>query len=670
MTAKSFPVEVQPDFLERQAKSRPLPALAEFIWNALDADADTVRVFIESTELGMTKIIVSDNGHGIPHEDAPDLFTKLGGSWKKRGGLTKTKQRMLHGYEGRGRFKAFALGRVVDWHVTYQHHEGSYQTYDISMLENNIREVRITDEKEVFADSSGVEVVISELHRNYPSLESEDTIQDLSEIFALYLQDYRDIGIIYQSVKLDPTSAIATKRACPLSDLNDEGESYPVRLEIIEWKTVSKRALYLCNEQGFPFSQVSTRFHIGQFQFSAYLKSPFIAQLHEENQLELAEMNPLLVDTIAEARETIKDYFRGRASESIHTVVEEWKAEHVYPYEGEAETPVEQVERQVFDIVAVSVNDYLPDFASSPPKNKAFHLRILRQAIENSPEELQLILNEVLDLPKRKQEELAQLLQEVSLTAVISASKLVADRLKFITGLETLLFNADLKKHIKERSQLHRILAQNTWIFGEEFNLSVDDRSLTEVLRKHKGLIGEDTIIDRPVKHPSQKRGIVDLMLSRAIRRHRHNELEHLIIELKAPKVVIGSKEIVQTEQYAIAVATDERFRSIPTRWTFWVLSDDMDVYAQHRIVDDQGIISSKDDITIGIKTWSQIIEENKARLQFFQEKLEHQVDQGTALKYLQEKHQELLTNVITDDVIERFSEGPASQLLDDIADS
>jgi hypothetical protein len=39
-----------------------------------------------------------------------------------------------------------------------------------------------------------------------------------------------------------------------------------------------------------------------------------------------------------------------------------------------------------------------------------------------------------------------------------------------------------------------------------------------------------------------------------------------------------------------------------------------------------------------------------QARLQFFQEKLEHQVDQGTALSYLQEKYEAFLTGVITEE--------------------
>ena len=40
---------------------------------------------------------------------------------------------MLHGFEGRGRFKVFALGRVADWKVTHQMPEDCLQTYDISI---------------------------------------------------------------------------------------------------------------------------------------------------------------------------------------------------------------------------------------------------------------------------------------------------------------------------------------------------------------------------------------------------------------------------------------------------------------------------------------------------------------------------------------------------------
>ena len=392
---------------------------------------------------------------------------------------------------------------------------------------------------------------------------------------------------------------------------------------------------------------MTTRFHIGEFHFTAYLKSSFITKLHGDAQLDLAEMNPFLNTCVEEARETVKAYFRDRAAERARTVVEEWKAENIYPYEGEAASPLEDVERKVFDILAVTASDYMPDFVNTPPKKKAFDLRMLRTAIARSPEDLQIIMNEVLGLPKRKQRELAQLLQEASLSSIITAAKIVADRLTFLAGLEQILFDSDMKKRLKERSQLHKIIEDNTWLFGEEYNLSVSDRGLTAVLEKHRKILGDDIVIDKPVKHVSQERGIVDLMLSRALRRHRADELEHLIVELKRPRVKIGDKELTQIAKYAISVAADERFRSVDgVKWTFWAISDDVAQYAAYRM-GEGGVVSSKANILVGIKTWGQIIEENKARLQFFQERLEHQVDDEAALTHLQQKYESFLAGVI-----------------------
>jgi hypothetical protein len=99
--------------------------------------------------------------------------------------------------------------------------------------------------------------------------------------------------------------------------------------------------------------------------------------------------------------------------------------------------------------------------------------------------------------------------------------------------LEAVLFDPEPKKRLKERSQLHRIIAQNCWLFGEEFSLSVDDQSLTQVLIEHKKMLDPKIVIDEPVKHISQTRGIVDLMLSRATKQHRANRLSHLVVELK-----------------------------------------------------------------------------------------------------------------------------------------
>ena len=655
MGTHSYPVEVQKDFLEKVTRARPLQALAELIWNSLDADATRVEVAIRENDLGgMSDISISDNGTGIQYGDAPELFRKLGGSWKQPGGKTERDKRFLHGQDGRGRFKAFALGGMAEWNVTYLDAD-TLKSFQIKMTASELKKVDITDEStDEAGDESGVILTISNLHKDYPSLVSESGTQELTETFALYLSDYKDVTISCDGKRIDPSSAIASRCSFDLSDIDIDGTKHPTKLDLIEWKSATNRALYLCNYEGFPLKRVEDRrFHIGPYQFSAYIKSTYISTLQREGLIELAELKTQINAAIDEAQAEIRTYFRKRAAQQARTIVEEWKKDQVYPYEGEAGTRVEEVERQVFDIVSVNVAQYLPDFSTTPKKNKAFQLRMLKQSIEKSPEELQLILDEVLKLPKRKQSELAELLRDTSLSAIISASKMVADRLQFLTGLEAILFDSDKKKHLKERSQLHRIIAQNCWLFGEEYSLSVDDRSLSEVLRKHRKLIGEDAVIDEPVKHISKSRGIVDLVLSRSIRQHKANGIVHLVVELKAPKVPINKKEIQQVEEYAISVMKDERFRNVDTQWIFWAISDDFGEYAEYRMKaysESSGKIHEQEDHSIWVKTWAQVLEENRARLQFFKEKLEYEADKGASLEYLKERYSKFLEGVLVEE--------------------
>ena len=76
----SFTVELTPDHLERLARTQPLTGVIELIWNALDADANAVRVEFGRNELdGIGKIRVIDDGHGILPTDAERYFGALGG---------------------------------------------------------------------------------------------------------------------------------------------------------------------------------------------------------------------------------------------------------------------------------------------------------------------------------------------------------------------------------------------------------------------------------------------------------------------------------------------------------------------------------------------------------------------------------------------------------------
>jgi hypothetical protein len=97
-------------------KKRPIAAVAELVWNGLDANATQVDVTIErSLTDAIDRIIVSDNGDGITPEQAQDSFREYGDTWKSTHAHTLRKGRILHGRNGEGRLYALALGDTFTW---------------------------------------------------------------------------------------------------------------------------------------------------------------------------------------------------------------------------------------------------------------------------------------------------------------------------------------------------------------------------------------------------------------------------------------------------------------------------------------------------------------------------------------------------------------------------
>jgi hypothetical protein len=95
------------DHLQKIAAMRdPVKALAEFVWNAVDADASEVSVGFGVNALGgIGSIVIKDNGNGITHARAVHDFDCLGDSWKMKTSLTPGSKRSLHGKLGQGRLK-------------------------------------------------------------------------------------------------------------------------------------------------------------------------------------------------------------------------------------------------------------------------------------------------------------------------------------------------------------------------------------------------------------------------------------------------------------------------------------------------------------------------------------------------------------------------------------
>jgi len=147
-------------------------------------------------------------------------------------------------------------------------------------------------------------------------------------------------------------------------------------------------------------------------------------------------------------------------------------------------------------------------------------------------------------------------------------------------------------------------------------------------------------------------------MFSRNIQIAGSEEREHLIVELKRPSVNIDADVSAQLESYAFAVAEDERFRNVPAKWVFWAISNDIDSIVSRKIAQKdrpRGILyqseaNASPQITIWVKTWSQLINECRARLRFFAEKLNYTPDRDSSLSHLKGTYQKYLVDLFVQD--------------------
>jgi hypothetical protein len=103
-------------------------------------------------------------------------------------------------------------------------------------------------------------------------------------------------------------------------------------------------------------------------------------------------------------------------------------------------------------------------------------------------------------------------------------------------------------------------------------------------------------------------------------------------------------------------------------RWHFWIISDEYNKEVAARIKNgpdpQRRLIQKGERVSVGAMAWGEISEENNARLQFVKEKLEHRVDDGQTLAYLQERHREFLEGVL----IEGDDDDPATSEKEPVA--
>ncbi|MFC1223210.1 ATP-binding protein [Pedobacter sp. BG31] len=100
-------------------------AIAEYIWNGFDANADTIRLDYEANPLGLLNhLTIADNGYGINFDRLQQKFDPFFESEKAVQIVAPKHTSKMHGRNGVGRLTFFTFAHDAVWHTTYQSEQG------------------------------------------------------------------------------------------------------------------------------------------------------------------------------------------------------------------------------------------------------------------------------------------------------------------------------------------------------------------------------------------------------------------------------------------------------------------------------------------------------------------------------------------------------------------
>lgn len=375
---KDIYIQARKDHIASLAAATPVAALEELVWNALDADAREVKIDLVTNPLGgIDAIRISDDGSGIDVLRVDDTFGGIGGSWKRVDDRTAGTRRQLHGRQGKGRFKAFALGSHVEWRTTMKTIDGLLSFVIEGDAEDPTR-FRLAEAPAV-GPATGTEVYITNIRANADSLsDAAATVQSLAACFALYLKSYPDVSIYFAGLPVSPVIVQKSETDYPVT----LPTGAKAKLRVIEWRRHQSGGgrLVFCGTDGFALYDVPAGVRPGaSFSFTAYLISPRFPELNAENALVMDELNSEVRAYLSAARGILRTHFANRCLEEDRTRVAAWIADGSYPFAAADKSSA----RVRFDEAARGVRARLDGFDALSTGERALIFRLLKAALDS-----------------------------------------------------------------------------------------------------------------------------------------------------------------------------------------------------------------------------------------------------------------------------------------------
>ncbi|WP_152378328.1 hypothetical protein [Flavobacterium haoranii] len=330
-------------------------------------------------------------------------------------------------------------------------------------------------------------------------------------------------------------------------------------------------------------------------------------------------------------KETINNFFKAK-NKRFEKFITNLEKDKYYPYRDN-EYPASQSQEVLFKKVAYLLEDE-HKLIQKNDKIRNFLYPLLDKAIVNG--NIEYIFKKVLKLSDDSLEKFHHLLEKTDLEDVVHFASVVAEKTEFLNFLQELTYG-DISKHVKERSQLHKIVENQLWLFGENYNgtpkLWSDKRigNILEELRKEY-FEYEPTLQDKNLIEldDSGLNDITDLFFFNE-KIIDSGEREIMIVELKSPKCAISEKELNQINRYAFTIEDNPAFPSEKVKYKLILISSKLTKFAKSQTKsrrdsypDNPFLYEKKSEknIEVYVMEWAEIIEQNNRKLGYLSNKL------------------------------------------------
>ncbi len=607
-------------------------AICEYIWNGFEAHATEVNIdYSLNVASGVGTLSISDNGEGIVYDSISDTFGAFLTSQKNLLSL-KMKSKANKG-KGRFSFSAFATG--AKWTTTYKESDSDdYKEYEI-VLENDKKEVLNYTEPQISAiKKTGTKVEFD----NIFSLTAENMAFEVLEpallkefAWFLYLCKGRNFKININGKPIEYDKYINTEFS-EKTIATIAGSRFEVTLIVWAEAIREKFCCYFFDSKDEVKKIETTSFNRNtvEFNHSVFVKSDFfdgqecIDTEMESDQISLftdeddKKVYKDLKKFIAEFIEKkIGNYMSQKADDAVRQMIEERKTFPEFsddPYGKMQKQDLEKVTKEIYKIEPKIF------YKLKPVQEKSLlgFLNLLLNSRER--ENVLTIVEQIVELTPEQRQDFSDMLRKTKLENVIDTIKFIQDRYKVIELLKTIVF--DMTQYANERDHIQKIVQQHFWLFGEQFNLASADERMKNALEKYINILYGEKDIEAILDEDAEQERRMDIFMcnARDIEASFGTTMEeNIIVELKAPKVILSKKVLRQIEDYMDFVRKQPNFNSEYRRWKFIAVCKevDEDVKGRYKTFEDKGkigLVHQIDNYEVYALTWDDIFKSFELR--------------------------------------------------------